>query len=69
MRGSRKLCQMVSNSDMFLLFFVVVVFFFVFFFFVYCCFLGERGSKEHQNRTIIGLPAERHFNGVSLVGR
>ena len=30
---------------------------------------GERGSKYHYKRAIIGLPAKCHLNGVSLVGR
>ena len=30
---------------------------------------GQRGSKYHFKRVTIGLPAKRHLNGVSLVGR
>ena len=30
---------------------------------------GEGGSKYHYKRTIIALPAKRHFNGVLLACR
>ena len=30
---------------------------------------GQRGSKYHCKRAIIGPPAKRHLNGVSLAGR
>ena len=30
---------------------------------------GGRGSKYHISRPLIGPPAKRHLNGVSLVGR
>ena len=31
--------------------------------------LGDRGSKYHYELAIIGSPAKRHLNGVSLAGR
>ena len=43
MRGSKKFCQRGSNSD------IVFVLF----------FRGERGSKNHHEQAIIGLPAKR----------
>ena len=38
---------------------------------VFLCFslLGERRSKYHCKRTIMGPSAKRHLNGVSLAGR
>ena len=55
MRWSRKFFQSGSN-------------FFLFFFFSFS-WLGERGYKYHYKRAIIGPPAKRHLNGVSLAGR
>ena len=55
MRRSRKFCQRGSNFDN-----------------VFCCcffsWWWEGGSKYHYKRAIIGPPAKRHLNGVSLAG-
>ena len=54
MRGSRKFCQRGSNK--------------VFF----CCFFslwGEGGSRCQYKQALIGSPAKRHWNGVSLACR
>ena len=32
-------------------------------------FLGEGGFKYHYKQTIVGPPAKRHINSVSLTGR
>ena len=64
MRGSRKFCQMVSNSDMF---FVVV--FFIFF----CLLLLFRGarlqrtSKPDNYRPASGTPFQWRFAGGPIV--
>ena len=43
--------------------------FLLFVFFVFFVFLsGFGGSKYHYKRAIIGPPAKRHLNGVSLEG-
>ena len=57
MHGSRKFFQRGSN------------FFYVFFVCFFFSWVGERGSKYHYKRAIIGPPAKRHLNGVSLAGR
>ena len=53
MRESRKFCQRGSKFDN------------VFFF---SCW-GNKGSKNRFNWAIIGSPAKRHLNGVSLACR
>ena len=55
----------------FFVFFFCFFFFFFFFFFLFCCFVFVRGEriKNHYKWAIIGSPAKRHLNGVSLAGR
>ena len=37
-----------------------------FFLLLFCCLWGEGGIKYHYKQAIIGPPAKRHLNGVSL---
>ena len=54
MRGSRKFCHRGPNLITFMYYF---------------SWWGDRGSKYRYKWTIIGPPAKRHLNGVSLADR
>ena len=55
MRGTREFCQRGSNLTLTTFFFLVDD--------------GEEGIQLPRNRAIIGPPAKRHLNGVSLADR
>ena len=61
MRGSRKFCQRGSISDN-----VFFLFLFLFFFKLMGGRRGDPNKTKHYKRAIMGPPAKRNLNGVSL---
>ena len=57
LRGSRKFCERGSDTDNFFLYYFITL------------LVEKSGVKYHYKGIIVGPPAKRHFNGVSLACR